>query len=373
MPTRTGLLAVLAGLLTLGMGRFFGVLELYVVGAAAITLPIVAVLRVQLARMAITVRRRLHPTRVHAGAPAQVTLEVTGHRRTTELVLSEPVEHTGGATIGLAPLQRDEVVRASYRLPTSRRGVLHVGPLTASLGDPFGLASRSAVVAPEADLLVYPRLDPVLAPRIGGAGALGAHLARRALATTTGAEFHSQREYVPGDDLRRVNWRASARATDLIVRETTHDGRLLVHLVLDLVAGADPEAFERAVSAAASVAVSVTDHDLPLRIEMTDGRWFRGGPELMPVVLEHLALVQPEANETPSGGRSDHDLLGIAVLATADPGRADALRARVASATAATVLLDASGGASGPSGTGWFRVDASTPTSFVQQWNQLVG
>lgn len=378
MPTRTGALAVLAGVLTVAMGRFFGVLELYVVGAAAITLPVVSLVRVHLSRVAVTVRRRLHPSRVHAGAPAQVTLELTGHRSTGELVLTEPVEHTGGATIGMAPMHRDEVIKASYRLPTSRRGVLRVGPLLATVVDPFGLAARSTVVAPAADLLVYPRLDPVLPPRVGGAGPLGAHLARRALATAAGAEFHSQREYLAGDDLRRVNWRASARADELIVRETTHDGRLLVHVVLDLVADADPggdtEAFERAVSAAASIAVSVTDHDLPLRFELTDGTWFRGGAELVPAILEHLALVEPAPAETPAGGRSDHDLLGVAVLISADPARrSSALRSRVSTATAATVVVATGTGGSPTAGAGWFHVDAGAPERFVEHWNQLVG
>ena len=67
--------------------------------------------------------------------------------------------------------------------------------------------------------------------------------------------FHALREYVPGDDLRHVHWRSSARAGQLLVRQY-HDSRRTTACVLVDTrrdAYADPDDFELALSIAASV------------------------------------------------------------------------------------------------------------------------
>ena len=48
-----------------------------------------------------------------------------------------------------------------------------------------------------------------------------------------GSEFHALRPYVPGDDAARVDWKASARAMDLVVRETQQEQQLLLYFVID--------------------------------------------------------------------------------------------------------------------------------------------
>jgi uncharacterized protein (DUF58 family) len=57
------------------------------------------------------------------------------------LMLRDPVGRGRTARVVLAPLGRDESVRAAYRLPTERRGLLTVGPMAIEVTDPFGLAS----------------------------------------------------------------------------------------------------------------------------------------------------------------------------------------------------------------------------------------
>ena len=67
--------------------------------------------------------------------------------------------------------------------------------------------------------------------------------------------FHALREYVPGDDLRHVHWRSSARAGELLVRQYHDTRRNHATVVLD----ADPaayrsdEEYELGVSVAASL------------------------------------------------------------------------------------------------------------------------
>src|SRR5205809_1612207 len=73
-----------------------------------------------------------------------------------------------------------------------------------------------------------------------------------------GTEFYSMRKYVPGDDPKRINWKASARQNELIVNETEAERITDVMVVLDtdvtIFEEAEDELFERGVRAAASMA-----------------------------------------------------------------------------------------------------------------------
>lgn len=107
-------------------------------------------------------------------------------------------------------------------------------------------------------LHVYPRpelLRRLVAP-LETQPAIGDLLAR---ARADGLEFADTRGFVPGDRLRSVNWRASARRGDLIVNERHPDRNADVVLFIDSFAEARAEdepdgTLERAVRAAATLA-----------------------------------------------------------------------------------------------------------------------
>ena len=65
--------------------------------------------------------------------------------------------------------------------------------------------------------------------------------------------FHALREYVPGDELRHVHWRSSAKASKLLIRQYHDTLRSHLTVVVDDDSGSygDPEDFETAVSVAA--------------------------------------------------------------------------------------------------------------------------
>jgi uncharacterized protein (DUF58 family) len=74
--------------------------------------------------------------------------------------------------------------------------------------------------------------------------------------------FHALREYAPGDDLRRVHWRSSAKAAKLMVRQYHESRSRNAAVVVDDGAGsyADAEELEIAISVAASLAIrALTD------------------------------------------------------------------------------------------------------------------
>jgi uncharacterized protein (DUF58 family) len=149
----------------------------------------------------------------------------------------------------------------NFTVRTQRRGVIAVGPATTRRGDPLALFSRDVRWTDVTEILVRPPMVPV--------ESLGAGLLRDLEGVSTEAisqsdlAFHALREYVPGNDLRHVHWRSSAKVmasageNQLLVRQYLDTRRSHATIVVDdnAAAYADAEDFEIAMSVAASIAV----------------------------------------------------------------------------------------------------------------------
>jgi len=239
--------------------------------------------------------RAVRPRRLHAGGEARVMLDGPPGPATPLLTLRDDVD--GGrrsARFLVAPRPAHAPLRAAYRIPTPTRGRHVVGPLVATITDPLGLARRSWVVAAPIDVVVCPRVHAIRPPVRGGGGEPATHVeGARAPALEPLGEFLSLRDYEPGDDPRRVHWRATARTGDLVVRqdEASSPGRVV--LLLDTRGDVhDRGSFEHAVEAVASLAVRLHREHAPLEVATTAGEVLaRPGPGAVDLLLERLALV----------------------------------------------------------------------------------
>ncbi len=378
MPTRAGWLLAVGGLATFVVGRLFGLLELFVVGAAAVLSVLIAVLLVRFRPVRLRVSRRVTPRRVHAGETARVELHVTNRTqlRMPSLGMHDPVSSTQGARLQLAALGAGRAARAVYRLPTSRRGQINVGPLELIRSDVLGLASRSVSAAGATSVVVLPSWHLVGVPGSGAdRGPLGQHLRMRALGRS-GDEFRGLRDYAPGDDLRRISWKASARSEELKVRENEVAGLRNLTVVLDLDAEAHTvDSFERAVTAATSIVVSAAERGRDVRIMTTGGYDVSPGTAGVDGLLEHLAIVQPVAGTMPMQviGKLGSRLSGGLLVFAGGRLSAPLLGAlRNTASVDAIVAIACEGPKPIPPG-GIFVVDATTDGSFVSAWNLLVG
>jgi uncharacterized protein (DUF58 family) len=294
--TRRGLAAVLGVLGLAGLGRFFGVLELYLLAAVLGVLVVVALARTWLVRLELGVARSARPSRVHAGTPARVELEITnrGNRPAPVLRLLDPVSGTRGADVGVGPLGPGERAHAAYRLPTDRRGVLDIGPLTIEVTDPFGLTRLRLAGAGRTSLTVYPPIEHLVGPGETSGYDPESALELPSSLGRSGEEFYALRPYVVGDELRRVHWPSSARYDELLVRqqELPWQGRATV--VLDVRADAHTdESLDLAVSAAASILAAARRSGDLVRLVSTDGTdsgWALGNQGFT-AILEYLAVV----------------------------------------------------------------------------------
>lgn len=295
---RQGAMVLLASIGLLFTGRVLGLFELFLLGSAGILLVIAAFVVISRARPQLDVSRHLHPPRVHAGTPSKVELSVrnAGARRTGVMRLHDPVSDTTGARLLVSPLDRGERLGASYQLPTEQRGIVRAGPLEAVAADPFGLVQRSMLVADLAELTVLPRIDNVVPlPHSVGRDDPHAGADHPNVMGHGGEDFYGLRQYVVGDDLRRVHWASTARRGELMVRQDEVPWQGRSTLLLDTRRYTTTvESFERAVSAAASIVTASARHRDLVRLVCCDGSdtGYAEGHAQVDAVMELLAVVR---------------------------------------------------------------------------------
>ena len=293
--------AVVVGLALVGWGvaRWLGSKTMYLLVYAGALVMISAWL-VARRRLAIEVDRSELPTRMREGQTSEVTLRITAQRRATTLIIEEQLDPALGRTarLALASIGAGEAVEHSYSFSPVRRGVYEVGPTTATWSDPFGLTTQRQQLAGTTPLIVHPSTelvndrvlarmweDPPTRPPVSKPW-------------PTGFEFYGMRDYVQGDDLRRVVWSAVAKTGKLLVRESEQGITDRVSIVLDTHAewhkpGRPSDTFELGVRVAASVgarhikdglAVSISSNDTRLAVALR-------GPRARTALLDELARV----------------------------------------------------------------------------------
>ena len=254
-PTRAGLGLIITVVACAITGRVLGLLELFLLAAMGTAALVLAIVYTSTVRLDLGVGRSASPARLRAGSPARVDLILhnQGRRGTPVISAHDSVQDARGAALMLAPIRPGGEARIAYRLPTHRRGMIKVGPLDLTLGDPLGLTKARLRAAEVTKLMVHPKLielKPLVA--IAGHDPTAEQQPRRALANA-GDEFFALRPYVVGDELKRVNWRATARTDELVVRQEERPKTGRVTVVLDSRReNYDDPGFERAVSAALS-------------------------------------------------------------------------------------------------------------------------
>ncbi|NNF55221.1 MAG: DUF58 domain-containing protein [Acidimicrobiales bacterium] len=272
-PTRASFALIAAGLAMAFVGRALGTLEMYLLAAMAGFAVIIAVLYTASVQLDLEISRRASPTKLRAGQPARIDLEIrnASRRSTPVLRVTDHVSGSSGAKVSLAGIRGRSRSVVAYQLPTRTRGLLEVGPLDLAFGDPMALTRSRVRASAATQLLVHANLLPFVSLR----GRMGheqvGELSNDRSLRSGGDEFFALRPYVVGDELRRVNWRATARTDELMVRtdERPRTGRTTV--LFDKRASVySVEGFERAVSAALSALIAGWTSEDSLRLVTTE-------------------------------------------------------------------------------------------------------
>lgn len=262
MLTLRGWSVALTGVALLVAARIFGSGPVEQLGFAILVLPLIALAVVRLGKHDVDVTRRTSPERVRAGTKVTVTLEIRNRGRgPAPLLLVEdrvPSDVAGRARFALHGVEPKGRRSASYELRPPRRGHYQVGPLTLTSTDPFGLARLERAAAPKASFLVHPRIEPLALPRdLGDRRSLAVSALRQPIGAQ-GEDFYTLREYVEGDDLRKVHWPATAKRGRYMIRQEETPWHTRATVVFDDRTAAhdgigDASSFERVIEATASI------------------------------------------------------------------------------------------------------------------------
>jgi uncharacterized protein (DUF58 family) len=166
-----------------------------------------------------------------------------------------------GPRIMAAMLRPKARRHAAYRVTCRMRGYYQIGPSVLETGDLFGLHRRWRIAAEPQFVLVYPRLIPIRGYNLASRRPIGeVRLTHRLYEDPT--RIVGCRLYEPGDPLRRVHWRATARTGTLHSKVYEPSCVAGTTLLLDFHASSyprrhEPLCSELAVTAAASLANAV--------------------------------------------------------------------------------------------------------------------
>ncbi|MCA1567455.1 MAG: DUF58 domain-containing protein [Acidobacteria bacterium] len=197
-----------------------------------------------------------------------------------------------------------------------KRGHVLVTGFELSTRFPFGFFRlRRRLRARNVELVIYPNIEAAsdelhLLPMNAG----------RMLSARRGAghDLHSLRDYQPQDDMRHIDWKATARSNHLIVREFTSEDERRVHIVFDTRAmdsatdgggGAEKffdARFEHGVTQAASLVAHFLEERAEVRLTLgAEAGHYGAGREHLYACLRRLALVRPLEAREATGAQID--------------------------------------------------------------------
>jgi uncharacterized protein (DUF58 family) len=253
----------------------------------------------------VRAERHLNGTRFFPGEPIACTLRLC-NRKPLPLAwvqlendlpvgfhLEEPAGRTGADAIRRsASLLWYRSITWNLRLIGARRGYYPIGPLKITSSDFLGLYSRERRAGATEHLIVYPRIFPVDTRIIPSLYPMGeARAARRLFRDPT--HTLGVREYLRGDDLKSIHWKATARRGGLQVKvlDATTAFNVAIFIAVEsfrdhgVLAEAD---FELGISAAASIATALCERGSPVGL----------------LVNTHLADTGQPAVIAPGAGRT---------------------------------------------------------------------
>ncbi|WP_325605742.1 DUF58 domain-containing protein [Nocardioides sp.] len=253
MPSPTGRAVIALGNAAWVGAAYTQIVELRLI-AIMCALTVLLAIPWLLIPMRVRAALMLRPLRAVAGERVEISLTATNKGR---LSLWQPLVRmpVGDRDTWLRMPTLPPGEQGSHELAVDdlERGVLDVGPATAVRSDPLGLLRRTVRWCEPAELYVRPKMAMLSTLGSGQVQDLeGVPSDRMSMSDLA---FHALREYVPGDDLRHVHWRSSARAGELLVRQYHDTRRNHATVVLDPrpTSYRTDDEYELAVSIAASL------------------------------------------------------------------------------------------------------------------------
>jgi len=320
--------------------------------------------------LTIDVARSAQPREVERRSAAYVTLTFRARGRRARAFTA--IETVAGArhTAALPAIAAGHVERLTYELDTSRRGNVTAGPLVLRRTDAFGLVTAERRVTGTANVAVRPKRYALHMLPSGRLRDLEGPTREVSKGT---ASFHQLREYVPGDDMRHIHWRTTARTGTMMVKQLVDTTRPEIVVIVDnrrRAAGADD--FEEVVDIAATVLQAAEDDDFPTLLLFADGANEPGSDGLPVPFLDRLTGVrQSDEDSLMELSQALHARGRSLVYVTGEVGAEDiSVIARIARGFAPAFLVSVVGDRKAPfiAPPGMTGIGCSSAAEFPRHW-----
>ncbi len=266
-------------------------------GALVALLPVAAALLTRSPRSGMVLHRELSSRELASGEQLKVTVSVRGtFPRGRSLLLEDdaPNELGGAHRFALNGISGEGISRSHYRLQVGARGIHHLGPMRIHVIDRFGMVHRVITAGGRDEVIVHPLVVPLDPFVLSGAsvGTGSGHLGARGAST----DDVIPRDYHAGDEVRRIDWKASARTGALMVRSEENPWRSAVTLVVDMHdsnhRGHEPvSSVDAGLSMAASIGCLALESGWDLTVRSTDDVVLFSGSPMTGVPIERRELL----------------------------------------------------------------------------------
>lgn len=372
---------------TLSPGQYVTLFALAAVGGILLFVPAISIISAtallalglswvsaELCLRGVTYERELTPSRFFPGDTGRLVIRIANQKllplawlRISDMLhpnvlrqrsrLDEQLGISGGieisdslqpALVNRAAMGAYQEVERVYSIEGLQRGVYTLGPARMESGDPFGIFRREQTVPGKLDIIVYPRVYEPEQFGLPFRAALGSVVTRRSLYQDP-TLLAGSREYRPGDPLRHVHWKATARSGNLQVRLNDPSTTAELMLVLNLNTnkfvwqGVDSDRVESVLSVAASTALWALHQDFAVGVRSNGtvaGTEYEpripssAHPQQPARLLEHLVRLSYSVQQAPEymvldeGRRLGQSASMIFITSMLTPGLVNALSSR---------------------------------------------
>ncbi|MFA4646725.1 DUF58 domain-containing protein [Pyrococcus kukulkanii] len=210
----------------------------------------------------VEVKREVSGTRVIEGSEVEITIKIKANSKINSLLVEDLVPDAlkivAGKSWGVFSFDGDEK-EFSYRVKVPR-GLHEFLGVRIVYTDPFGLFEEDKIIEVYDEIVGVPRLEEIITPYItkGTKVTVGPLPSPR---LGEGLEFHAVREYYPGDPMKYINWKATAKSGRIMVNEYESERKVDVVVIVDATYKAT-KIFDHMMRVAASILLDALENGM---------------------------------------------------------------------------------------------------------------
>ncbi|MFA4662043.1 DUF58 domain-containing protein [Pyrococcus kukulkanii] len=210
----------------------------------------------------VKVKREVSSTRVIEGGEVEVTIKIKANSKINSLLVQDLVpdklQIVAGKNWSVFSFNGDEK-EFSYKVKVPR-GLHEFLGIRIVYTDPFGLFEEDKVIEIYDEIVGVPKIEEIITPYItrGTKVTVGPLPSPR---LGEGLEFHAVREYHPGDPMKYINWKATAKSGKIMVNEYESERKVDVVVIVDATYKAT-RIFDHMMRAAASILLDALENGM---------------------------------------------------------------------------------------------------------------